>query len=1136
MVRKNMSRAWIARAVAILCVAGVGASTLAANAQQAGSSDPTGPLTAALAAQLSQNVSRPVIVVMKNRLAGADAAADQAPVVNELRKLSATRIKPYRMVNAFAATVSDGMAARLKANPAVATVVPDVVIHRQRTRSAAAAASGAAPMSNASPSLTLNTIPGACGAGGQVQLDPEALQTTNTASLNPTAKTARSLGMTGAGVKVAYIADGVDPNNVNFIRSNLTSAFVDYQDFSGDGPGQPTDGGEAFLDANAIAGQGIQVYNVNGFGAQPDPSACNIRIEGVAPGAALVGLDVFGTFEDTTESNFLQAIEYAVTVDHVDVLNESFGSNPIPDVTAQDVTKLFNDAAVAAGVTVVVASGDAGSTNTIGSPATDPNVIAVGASTTFRFYAQTNYAAARYFATTGWLNDNISSFSSSGFSETGQTIDLVAPGDLAFASCDASPTYAGCVNFLGASSTVERSGGTSLSAPLTSGAAALVIQAYRQFHHGASPTPALIKQILISTATDLGAPAAEQGAGLLNTYKAVLLAQSIETSDGSPPPKGQSLLLSVNQLNAVAAPKTLYTWPVTVTNVGALSQSVQVSGRTLGPNESVQTGTVVLNDGSSQNFTGFDGVENNYAAFTFKAPIGADRLNASIAYPGNPSNGLNARVRLILIDPLGRFAAHSVPQGVGNFGNVDVRKPTPGTWRGVVFGYVAAMGGTNGTIQWQVSSQQFAPFASVSPSSFVLAGGQSRTILVTASTPSTPGDLAGSIVLTASGGGVDSIVGAESNSIPVTLRSLVDVAHGGNFSGVLTGGNGRSSYGQAAYYEFNVGPGNTSITANVSLTNDINDNVGAFLISPNGVALGFGQNYNSSAGMQSRSLTAYTLNPVAGTWTLVVNFAAPVVGDEISQPFSGNIVLNQVSVSASGLPNSPTTLLTAGVPVTIPVHIRNNGAASEAFFVDARLNTTVSLPLPTWPTGTNVASLPLTGYPPEWLVPTHTSSVQVAAAATLPVEFDYGPYNGDPDLFGPPTTTDNAAGSYTPSGGLVQPGIWSAVPDEIGPYAGPAPSGTATLSMTATTMPFDPNVTSTTGDLWLGYASFASFAPVVIDPGQTGTITVTIVPSGASGTIVSGYLFVDDYMNGLPPYGSIYGDELAAIPYSYRIK
>lgn len=1136
MDRKNLSSAGIARAAVIVLLACVGASTLTAGARQPDGLDPTGPLTPTLAAQLSQDVNRPVIVVMKNRVSGADAARDQAPVMNELKQLSARRLKSYRMVNSFAATVSEGVVARLKANPAVALVVPDVTIHRRRSGSTLVPANGA-PVSNAGTSPPLNVIPGACGA--KVQLDPEGLQTTNTDSTDPTARTARSLGVTGAGVKVAYLADGVDPNNVNFIRPNLTSAFVDYQDFSGDGAGQQTDGGEAFIDSNAIAGQGLHVYNVNGFGAQSAPSACNVRIEGVAPGAALVGLNVFGTFEDTTESNFLEAIDYAVFTDHVDVLNESFGSNNFPDVTAQDVTKLFNDAAVAAGTTVVVASGDGGSTNTIGSPASDPNVIAVGATTTFRVYAQTNYAAARYFATSGWLDDNISSLSSSGFSETGQTIDLVAPGDLAFASCDASPTFSGCLNFLNVSSNIEKSGGTSLAAPLTAGAAALVIQAYRQSHHGASPTPALVKQILTSTATDLGVPATEQGAGLLNSYKAVLLARSIQTGDGSPTPVGQSLLFSVNQLNAVAAPGSSFVWPVTVTNVSTVSQTLQLSGRTLGPDQNVQTGSVVLNDGSSPHFTGFDGLQNNYAVFTFKVPSGVDRLAADIAYPGNPSYGLNARVRLILVDPQGRFAAHSLPQGVGNFGSVDVRQPAAGTWTGVIFGDAASVGGTNGTVPWRVSTQKFVPFASVSPSSLVLAAGQSRTVQVTATTPSTAGDAAGSIVVTSSGGGVDSFVGVERNSIPVTLRSLVDLARGGAFSGVLTGGNGRGSYGQANYYEFNVGPGNTSITANVTLTNDVNDNVGAFLISPNGVALGFGQNYNSVSATQGKSLTAYTLNPVAGTWTLIVDFAAPVVGDEISQPFSGNIALNQVSVSAPGMPNSPTTLLAAGVPVTIPVNIRNNGAASEAYFVDARFNTTVSLPLPTWPTGTNVASLPLQGNPPLWLVPTHTSSVQVAAAATVPVEFDYGTYTSDPDLFGAPTattTTYNAAGTYTPGGGTVSPGPWYAAPDEIGPYTSPATPGSVALTMTATTMPFDPTVTSPTGDLWLGYSSYAGFSPVVINPGQTGVINVTITPSGPSGTVVSGYLYIDDFLNGLPPYGGIYADELAAIPYTYKIR
>ncbi len=200
-----------------------------------------------------------------------------------------------------------------------------------------------------------------CAPNGQVQLNPQALETIHADSDQSGAQTARSLGFTGAGVTVGFIADGLDINNPDFIRANGQHVFVDYKDFSGEGTNVPTGGEEAFGDASSIAAQGREVYNVAGYGPHAVTGACNIRVEGVAPGASLVGLDIFGAEDAGYNSSFLQAIDYAVATDHVNVLNESLGNNYYPDDEASlDAIKQANDNAVAAGTTVVVSSGDAG--------------------------------------------------------------------------------------------------------------------------------------------------------------------------------------------------------------------------------------------------------------------------------------------------------------------------------------------------------------------------------------------------------------------------------------------------------------------------------------------------------------------------------------------------------------------------------------------------------------------------------------------------------------------------------------------------------------------------------------------------------------------------------------------------------
>jgi hypothetical protein len=1107
---------------------GVGVAVLVTGALQL--------ITSSAATALGTRVTNRVIILLKNQepslpaTRGLERARQEAihsvqlPVLAELSATHAHINHRYSLINAIAATVSPAEEAQLRANPAVAKVVPDQVI-----RLASPFRPGA-PGPRGGRVNPVPPLPGACATGPAVQLDPQALEEINADSDVPGANTARSLGFTGAGVKVAFIADGLDINNQDFIRPNGQPVFVDYQDFSGEGLNVPTGGGEAFLDASSIAAQGRYVYNVQNYSDLPLNRPCNIRVEGVAPGASLVALDIFGMEDTGFNSAFLEAIDYAVTQDHVNVLNESLGSNYYPDDPGTlDLVKAANDAAVAAGTTVTVSSGDAGVTSTIGTPSTDPNVISAGASTTYRLDAQDGYGGARFPGVTGWLNDNISSFSSGGFEENGRTVDVVAPGELNWALCSTDlAMYSECADYAGNAIGVQATGGTSESAPLTAGVAALVIQAYRSAHGNQSPTPAVVKQIITSTADDIGAPADQQGAGLIDAYKAVLAAESYGTTG-----TGQTLLESGSQLNATAQPGTPETLTDTITNNGASSQTYTVSTRTLGAYTNLATRQLML--GPGPHITDWQGVADDAVKTTFTVPGNENRLNVQIAFHNASESDLNARVRMTLVDPTGKLASYDVPQGDGNYGDAQVTDPAAGTWTAWIYSRNPRAGGSTGPVEFSANAAAYTSFGQATPSSLTLAPGQAKQVTLKVSTSATPGDTSGAILLT------PSATGAPVTSIPVTLRSLIPTGQQ-SFDAVLTGGNGRGiNTGETFFYQLDVPSGQPELNATVTLANNPNNPFGAWLISPSGEPLAYAANDLPSAqapGYQAvQGAQLHVLAPAAGRWTLIVGFMPQVSGDATSTPFTVSTNQAAVSATAAGLPRSSHTVLSAGHTYTYNVTIRNTGTAPEAYFLDARQPTMSQVTLGEL-NGNSLTVEPTTisSNIPVWLVPTHTTALSGSAATTgtLPIQFDLQAPFGDPDIASNQGTSVSAAFSDSPVG----QGVWDILPQ----LAGPTDNGgteNVSSSLSATTEAFDPMVTPGQGDLWLGSVNPASLANVTLpltSPGATASLPVTITPTGPAGTIDKGTLYVDDAnLTVFQLFSTLDGNEVVAIPYSFKV-
>ncbi len=1061
----------------------------------------------------------------------------QSTVASLATSIGSTVLARTSVPDTLTVAVTGAQAVALSRSPLVAAVLPDAVIPGPSV-----------PTFTSGPSRTTTSTRGtsktaSCGTKTHPQLNPEALANINDVP-------GATHGFIGRGVKVAFLADGIAVGNHDLRRNPAYAStgspagsrvIARYVDFSGDGTAAPTFGGEAFLDASSIAAQGNGVYDLGRYvdPSHPLPSGCDVKIVGAAPGATLYALKIFAENNSTTGSGFVQAISYAVA-SGVKVINESFGSNPVPD-TASDIVKAADDAAVAAGITVVVSTGDAGITSTIGSPASDSNVISVGASTTFRAYQQDSFGGINLPGEKDrYLDNNISSLSSGGFAQDGTTVDLVAPGDLNWTLCAASGDYSDC-----AGQSLQLSGGTSESSPLTAGAAADVIQAYKSSHHGASPTPQLVKQILMSTATDVAAPADQQGAGLLNVGRAVRLALSIAGSTHSPAPGG--LLDDAEQVSLSGLPSTSVTSSFSLTNTGTTPAHVAITTRGLAAVH-VVAGHVTLDPRASSHqprFVIWSGAPEVYQRAAIRVGPGISRLQLQAGYRFGLQTSV---VHVALFGPNGELAGYSNPQGFGDYADVEVADPARGVWTAAFFtvwdGYEYGATGTSGPEPWSFTELRYRPSGGVTPSSVVIAPGATRSVQYAATLPSTPGDSAVSIVVRAPG-----VV----STIPVTLRTLIPIGvGGGHFTGVLTGGNGRGAApGQTNTYGFTVPAGEHDLDVGVRMASNPavaslpGDQLVATLVDPGGAAVAYDSNYtlNDTGPIVTPFLDLYRSDPTPGAWTLVLEWAQPVSGAATSVPFTGSVEFNQVSVS-NDLPDSPsTTVPSAGASFSVMVH--NTGVAPMIVSPDARLATTATLPLVD-SQFSSTQDLPDAAN--SYYVPTESSSLTFAETSTARVTFDASFAPGDPDLSPlvpepgvvAATTPTSASLTYTPAGGLSS-GTWNVVQSEIGPYH---PSGepnlAETTTATATTLAFDPAVSSTVPDTVLAMLSGDTISPDVIAAGSSASIPITFTPTKSVGSTVTGTLFIDgvtpgdQYVNTLE-LTAFFTSDLAAIPYEYKV-
>jgi subtilisin family serine protease len=186
----------------------------------------------------------------------------------------------------------------------------------------------------------------------------------------------------------------------------------------------------------------------------------DVGIVGVAPGARIWAIKVCDAAGECKITNQIKGIEYAIQhANEIDVLNISIENPNSPALNS------IIDAAVRAGITVVVSAGNYGKDASLTSPANNPNVLTVSAVADSDGVCG---AAGPDLVLSGG-NETISDDSFAFFSNFGPVVKIAAPG------VNILSTY------IGNGYAVDS--GTSMAAPYVGGAAAL----YKAQHPNAMP-------------------------------------------------------------------------------------------------------------------------------------------------------------------------------------------------------------------------------------------------------------------------------------------------------------------------------------------------------------------------------------------------------------------------------------------------------------------------------------------------------------------------------------------------------------------------------------------------------------------------------------------------------------------------